>query len=100
MRTATITQAATGGLRPDLTLLLDVPVQLGLSRVQRRAGGRDRLEAEGLEFHQRVRDGYYALMRQEPERWLRVDGEGEPEQVAGRLLEAVESRGLVSRELR
>jgi dTMP kinase len=62
-----LNRIATGGLGPDLTLLLDVDVADGLE--QARAKGVDRLEMEGLEFHQRVREGYLAIAAQEPERF-------------------------------
>ncbi len=67
---------ATGGLTPDLTVLLDVDVEIGLERgTQRRAKGGEwnRLDAYQLEFHQRVRAGYLAMVKQEPERWVVVD---------------------------
>jgi dTMP kinase len=67
---------ATGGLTPDLTLLLDVDAETGLKRSAARhsSGGEwNRLDAYLLEFHQRVRAGYLELARQEPERWALVD---------------------------
>jgi dTMP kinase len=64
---------ATGGLTPDLTLLLDVDVKTGLSRRQNSGGEWNRLDAYQLEFHQRVREGYLELARQEPTRWVVVD---------------------------
>jgi len=61
---------ATGGLTPDLTILLDLPPQAGLGR---RARSADRLEAEPSEFHERVRTGFQALARAEPDRYLVLD---------------------------
>jgi dTMP kinase len=92
-----ITEAATGGLKPDLTLLLDLPVEVGLSRVGQRGGGRDRLEVEGVAFHARVREGYLALVRQDPERWVRLDGDATPDAVAERVRDAVAARGWLRR---
>jgi dTMP kinase len=90
-----ITEAATGGLRPDLTVFLDVSVETGLGRVGKRGQGQDRLESETLEFHARVRDGYLTLMGQDPGRWLRLDGEGAPDEVTRTLVAAVAARGLL-----
>jgi dTMP kinase len=64
---------ATGGLAPDLTLLLDVDVETGLSRRQKSGGEWNRLDAYQIEFHRRVREGYLELARQEPKRWVLVD---------------------------
>jgi dTMP kinase len=63
---------ATGGLLPDLTLLLDLDVETGL---QRRANGGEwnRLDAYQLDFHRRVREGYLHLAAEEPQRWVIVD---------------------------
>jgi len=59
-------------LVPDLTLLFDLPAEVGLAR-RHEAGGVDRLDAAGLDFHRRVRDGYLALAGEEPERWAVID---------------------------
>jgi len=67
---------ATGGLTPDLTLLLDVEAEIGLRRGSQRhtnGGEWNRLDAYQLEFHQRVRAGYLELAKQEPKRWVKVD---------------------------
>jgi dTMP kinase len=71
---------ATGGLKPDLTLLLDVDVEVGL---QRRAqdGEWNRLDAYALAFHQNVRQGYLEMAHAEPQRWVIVDASPPPGQV-------------------
>jgi len=68
-----VTTFATGGLKPDLTLYLDVPPEAGLQRRQLGGVEWNRLDAETLEFHQRVRAGYLELARQGPERWVIID---------------------------
>lgn len=92
-----LAELATGGLRPDTIVLFDVPVELGLARARER-GAQDRLEAEVLEFHQRVSAGYEALVAQEPERWLRVDGSGPADAVFESLWRGLAGRGLVPGE--
>jgi len=72
---------ATGGLVPDLTVLLDVDVEIGLKR-KKKADEWNRLDAYTVEFHQRVRAGYLEMVRQEPGRWAVVD--------AGRAWEKVQ----------
>ena len=63
---------ATGGLMPGLTVLLDLPPEEGMARTEDRR--RDRFEKEDSGFHRRVRQGFLALARAEPERWLVIDG--------------------------
>jgi dTMP kinase len=63
---------ATGGLVPDLTVLLDVDVEMGLKR-KKKADEWNRLDAYTVEFHQRVRNGYLEMVMQEPARWAVVD---------------------------
>jgi dTMP kinase len=72
---------ATSGLQPNMTVLLDVPVEAGLLRVAR-AGQVDRIEQESLIFHERVRQAFLQIAREEPERVKVVDGEQSVEQVA------------------
>ncbi len=87
-----ITAFATGGLKPSLTLYLDIAPQDGLRR--RRLGGGEwtRLDAEALEFHERVRAGYEALARLEPERWVRVDAARPVEEIQEEIRAIVEGR--------
>jgi len=85
---------ATGGLRPDLIVLIDVPIEVGLGRVGRR-GRHDRLEAEIREFHERVRAGYLELLAAEPERWLRLDGTAPAEDVFASMWGVLGARGLL-----
>jgi dTMP kinase len=72
---------ATEGLVPDLTLLLDLPPEVGLARARGRAVA-DRLESESLDFHQRVRQTFRALAEAEPDRYLVVDAQQRPEEIA------------------
>ena len=71
---------ATGGLKPDLTILLDVDVLTGLKRKKVKEEW-NRLDAFELSFHERVREGYHILAKKEPDRWKIVDATQEPEQV-------------------
>ena len=79
---------ATRGLRPDVILLLDVPVDVGLARKQGEAG-RDQIGQETRQFHQRVRDGYLELAAQEPARWLVLDATRPPDELAAEAWERV-----------
>jgi dTMP kinase len=72
--------AAVQGVRPDLTVLLDMPVESGLARKKGRK--QDRFEQEALAFHQKVRRGYLELARAEPDRWLVVDAAQSKEKIA------------------
>lgn len=72
---AQLNKWATGGLVPDLTILLDLPPAVGLSRAARSG---DRLEAEPADFHQRVRTGFLTRAQAEPERYLVLDATREP----------------------
>jgi dTMP kinase len=75
-----VNNVATSSLKPDLTVLLDSPIEAGLAR--KRVGNQDRFEREELSFHQRVRDGYLKLATEEPERWLVVDATQSKKKIA------------------
>src|SRR5207302_8948519 len=80
-------ELATGGLRPDLTLLLDLSVEQGLDRIARHQ--RDRLDDETIKFHMLVHAAYQKLAAQDPARWRGVDPSPPPAPVAERWLRAV-----------
>ncbi len=87
-----ISRFATEGLVPDLTLLLDLPVEIGLARRRRSDSDWNRLDALDVEFHRRVRKGYLELASQEPGRWVQIDAEQEEEDVWRQINKAVKSR--------
>ena len=78
---------ATGGLQPDLTVLLNLAIEAGLARIPRPA--QDRLDRETQAFHQRVHGGYQQLAAAEPGRWREVDASADADRVADRILELV-----------
>ncbi|HEX7432217.1 MAG TPA: dTMP kinase [Anaerolineaceae bacterium] len=83
---------ATGGLKPDLTLLFDLDVEEGLRRKQNNPVEWNRLDAYALAYHQRVRQGYLELARQEPARWVIVDAGQSPAAVQADLVRIVSDR--------
>jgi dTMP kinase len=87
-----ISDFATDRLTPDLTLLLDLPVEVGLARRRRSESDWNRLDALEVEFHRNVRKGYLELSGLEPERWVRIDAEKDEEEVWSQIAEAVASR--------
>lgn len=82
----TANSSATQGLKPDLTVLLDIPVEEGLARKKK---SRDRFEQEELGFHRRVREGYLKLAAAEPGRWLVIDGTQPKSKIARIIWERV-----------
>ena len=83
-----------GDLYPDLTLVLDVPVALGLKRAAGRRGSAnpDRFEAETIDFHDKLRQAYLALAAAEPDRCVIIDASAPKEKVARQVWKAVNSR--------
>ena len=84
------------GVRPDLVLVLDVPVELGLRRTAERSGiaatQDDRFDSESTAFHEAVRNGFLELARREPGRFAVIDASPVPEQVTESILEAIHER--------
>lgn len=83
-----------GDLAPDLTVILDMPVETALARVKLRRGEGtpDRFEAESLEFHEKLREAYLSIAAEEPERCVVIDAGAAKEEVAKEVWEAVKSR--------
>lgn len=83
---------ATGGLKPDLTLLLDLDVEVGLRRRITGGGEWNRMDAYALDFHQRVRNGYHELASRQPARWRTIDASQPPEMVQLALRKSILER--------
>jgi len=88
----TLNRAATGGLVPDLTLLYDVPPEIGLARRAGASGATNRLDREPPEFHARVRRRYLELAAAAPERWIVLDGAAAPDELERLGWAALEAR--------
>jgi dTMP kinase len=81
---------ATAGLRPDLTFLLDLPVEVGLARRRNATDGAwNHLDAEVVAFHERVRAAYLALAAAEPDRWIILDATQPPDALAVQIWQAI-----------
>jgi len=90
-----ITEFATGGLKPDLTILLDIAPEDSLQRRLSsldKGGEWNRLDAMALDFHKRVRDGYHALVAAEPNRWVVINAAQPIEKVQADILAVLDKR--------
>jgi len=89
-----ITTFATGGLKPHLTVYLDIPIEEGLRRKQTAfrhgEGELNRLDQKELDYYQRVRDGYLAMAAEEPDRWLVLDATGSMDKIQRTIRDQVE----------
>jgi dTMP kinase len=92
-----LNMTATGGVRPDATVYLALPVEDAMPRATH--GGADRMEAESLDFHRRVVEGFEAIAAAEPGRVLRIDARGDVCDVAARVWSAVAGHPAVQRSL-
>ncbi len=88
----TLQSLVTGGLQPDLTLILDLPVKQGLARAKSRAGSEDRYEKMDPDFHARLYDAFHDIAEREPQRCLLIDAAGDEDKVSARLQAAVSER--------
>ncbi len=95
----TINRFAIGDAVPDMTILLDVNVSLGMQRCAKRQAGQqvkfDRIESEALEFHEKVRQGYLELARRYPQRFRKVDAMRHAEPIAAEIWKLVSDAFLV-----
>ena len=89
---AALETAVVGETRPDLTLILDLPIALGLARAASRPGAEARFEAKGEAFHSQLRDAFLEIAGREPERCRVIDAGGDPDAVEARIWAAEESR--------
>jgi dTMP kinase len=80
------------GVKPDLTLVFDLPVEIGLERAHVRAGTEMRFESKGLAFHERLREAFRAIAAQDPERCVVIDAGGTMDAVEGAVWTAVAGR--------
>jgi dTMP kinase len=80
-----------GDLKPDLTIILDVPVEVGLQRaaIRRGSGAPDRFEAEDIKFHQDLRDAYRQIAAEDPQRCVLIDATADPDAVAAQIWTAL-----------
>jgi dTMP kinase len=80
-----------GDLKPDLTVILDLPVEIGMQRAAARRGSAapDRFEAEDIQFHQDLRDAYRRIAAEDPQRCVLIDAGADPDTVAGRIWTAL-----------
>jgi dTMP kinase len=87
-----------GQLQPDITFILDVPVEVGMHRAALRRGDAvpDRFEAESVSFHQGLREAYHAIARAQPQRCMLIAADRTPDEVAASIWDALQSR-LASR---
>lgn len=80
-----------GGTIPDLTLILDLPAEVGLQRAEAR-GGAARFESKGLAFHERLRAGYLEIARREPDRCVVIEANAEVDAVTAAISDAVDQK--------
>jgi dTMP kinase len=85
-----LNELATGGLRPDITILLDLPPEEAARRAPEKDWQADRLEVEAIEFHRRVREGYRRLAAEEPDRIKLIDGRGSVDEIHEQILILIE----------
>ena len=89
---AALEAAVLGETRPDLTLIFDLPIDVGLARAAARGEGEARFESKGLDFHERLRIAFLQIGLREPDRCVILDAQGDPDAVAERVWSALAGR--------
>ena len=89
---AALEASVVGEVKPDLTLILDMPVAAGLARAAGRGKGEARFEAKGIDFHERLRAAFLEIARREPERCLVLAADAEVDALAAKIWTAVDAR--------
>jgi dTMP kinase len=87
-----IDAAVLDDFRPDLTLILDLPVEVGLARAGARGGNENRFESLGADFHERMRNAFLDIARKQPDRCRLIDATGDEETVGAAIWDAVRRR--------
>ena len=88
-----INDFAVGDIVPDLTVILDVPAEIGLERIKHRVSDMpDRMEEENVSFYAKVREGYLILARSLPDRFLVVDGTKMPNEIEEEIWQEIHAR--------
>ncbi|WP_457679990.1 dTMP kinase [Thermovibrio sp.] len=85
-------ERARGGVKPDITFLLDLPVEEAFKRIREKR--KDRIENESLEFHERVRRGFLEIAKEERERVVVIDGRKTVEEIFSEVLKTLKERGI------
>ncbi|MCX7737985.1 MAG: dTMP kinase [Hydrogenothermaceae bacterium] len=87
-----LNEVASEGLKPDITFLLDLDVDLAFSRLKKL----DRIESEGIEFHKKVREGFLQIAELEPDRVVVIRADGSPEEIFSEVLQTLKSKKIIA----
>ncbi|WP_297453334.1 dTMP kinase [Persephonella sp.] len=89
-----LNEIATEGIKPDITFLIDIPVEEGLKRI-RQTRQADRIEDEDIQFHKRLREGFLKIAENEKDRIVVLDGMESPENIFAKIIEILKNRNII-----
>ena len=89
-----LNEIATEGIKPDITFLIDIPVEEGLKRI-RQTRQADRIEDEDIQFHKRLREGFLKIAENEKDRIVVLDGMESPENILAKIVEILKNRNII-----